>query len=56
MLNVSPTAPNQAVANVTTSGPKIPYPQTKPITLVDQGGWVLSHAAAVALTQELAAP
>lgn len=52
VTNVEPTGPNQAVANVTTSGPKM-APVTQPIQLVDQGSWVLSHDSALALIQSL---
>jgi hypothetical protein len=52
--NVTPAGPNQAAATVTISGPKMPAPQTIPITLVDQGSWVLSHDSATQLFQMLA--
>lgn len=55
VLNVVPTVPNQAVANVAISGPKIPAPQTLPLTLVDQGSWVVSRDSAEQLLQALAA-
>lgn len=56
VLNVAPTGPGQAVANVTITGPKKPVPQTLPLTLVDQGRWVLSHDAATGLAGQLAGP
>ncbi|MEO8816154.1 MAG: hypothetical protein ABI307_15110 [Mycobacterium sp.] len=55
VLNVVPTTPGQALANVTITGPKMPAPQTVPLKLVDQGSWVLSHDSAVELMQVLAA-
>lgn len=55
VLNVVPTDPNQALANVTVSGPKIPAPVPVPVQLVDQGSWVLSRDAATQLLQVLAA-
>lgn len=53
--NIEPTGPGQATANLTISGPKMP-PVTKPITLVDQGSWVLSHDSATELIQVISAP
>ncbi|MEZ0367376.1 hypothetical protein ACAG26_27280 [Mycobacterium sp. pUA109] len=53
VVNVAPSGPNQAVANVEISGPKM-APDTKPLMFVDQGGWVLTHDSAVELMQALA--
>lgn len=55
VLNVVPAGPDQALANVTMSGPKMP-PQTKPVTLVDQGSWVLTQESAKALFALLEQP
>ncbi len=54
VLNVVPTGPDQAVANVTISGPKM-APQTTPLQLVDQGGWVLSQDTGKQLLQVFSA-
>lgn len=53
VLNVVPTGPDKALANVTMSGPKL-APRTLPLQLVDQGSWVLTQESAKALIQVLA--
>ena len=53
VAGVTPTTPGRAVADVTISGPK-KAAQPTPVTLVDQGSWVLSHDSATALFQILA--
>lgn len=54
VVSVSPTTPGNAIAPVEISGPKMPS-QTVPITLVDQGNWVITQEAAKALLARLAA-
>lgn len=54
VLNVVPTGNGQALSNVTITGPRMPAPRTVPLTLVDQGSWVLSQDSAKALMEILA--
>jgi hypothetical protein len=53
--NIQTAGPNTASADVAISGPKFPAPVTKPLTFVNQGGWVLSHDSAMALAQAVSA-
>lgn len=52
VLSVSPTTPGHAIAPVAISGPKMTS-HTIPLTLVDQGSWVLSQDSAQALLHTL---
>lgn len=54
VTDIASPAPGQAVATVTMSGPKM-APQTNPVQLVDQNGWVLGHDSAVQLFHVIAA-
>jgi hypothetical protein len=49
--NIQPTAGGGATADVAVSGPKINPPVTQSVTFVNQGGWVVSRASAMALLQ-----
>ena len=53
VLSVSPTTPGNAIAPTEISGPKMPS-QTVPLTLVDQGSWVITQESAQALLAKLA--
>lgn len=53
VLSVSPTTPGNAIAPVSISGPKTPA-RTVPLTLVDQGSWVITQESAKALLELLA--
>ncbi|HEU4360713.1 MAG TPA: hypothetical protein VFR27_04295 [Mycobacterium sp.] len=50
VTNIEPAGPGAATADVTVSGPKL-QPVTQNVTFVDQGGWKLSRASAIALLQ-----
>ncbi|MBS9534553.1 hypothetical protein KIH27_13245 [Mycobacterium sp. M1] len=53
VVSVSPTGPGQAIAPVEISGPKMPA-RTVPVTLVDQGSWVITQQSSKALLALLA--
>ncbi|KKB99891.1 hypothetical protein [Mycolicibacter arupensis] len=50
VANVIPTGPGAASADVTASSPKL-EPHTVNLTFVDQGGWKLSRASLLSLSQ-----
>jgi len=51
VANIEPKGANTASADVTLSGPKL-APTTQNLTFVDQGGWKITHAAAISLLQD----
>ncbi|SPM35916.1 hypothetical protein MRAB57_3752 [Mycobacterium rhizamassiliense] len=51
LANIHAAGANSATVDVTISGPKV-APTTRNITFVDQGGWKITHASALALLQE----
>ncbi|BBZ22806.1 hypothetical protein [Mycolicibacter hiberniae] len=50
VANVAPAGPGAASADVTASSPKL-EPHTVNLTFVDQGGWKLSRASLLSLSQ-----
>lgn len=50
VANIAPTGPGAASADVTASGPKL-EPHSVNLTFVDQGGWKLSRASLLSLSQ-----
>ncbi|ORB01304.1 hypothetical protein BST33_08955 [Mycolicibacter minnesotensis] len=50
VANVVPTGPGAASADITASSPKL-EPHTVNLTFVDQGGWKLSRASLLSLSQ-----
>ena len=50
VANVAPAGPGAASADVTASGPKL-EPHSVNLTFVDQGGWKLSRASLLSLSQ-----
>ncbi len=51
VADIQPGAASSATADVAVSGPKLPTPVTQSVTFVNQGGWMLSRASAMALLQ-----
>jgi hypothetical protein len=54
VTNIAPAGPGAATADVTTSGPRL-APTTQNMTFVDEDGWKLSRASALAVVQQLRA-
>lgn len=51
--NITSIGPDTVSADITTAGPALPAPITKPVTFTNQNGWMLSENGADELMEEV---